>query len=65
MSSKTFQDQIRKIEIANSIKQACIDAALEGYKTAAMSGLCCEGAWEAAVSAMQMLDVDTILDTEK
>lgn len=64
MSSKTFQDQKGKIEIAKKIKQACIDAAREGYQTAAMSGLCCEGAWEAAVSAMQMLDVETILGTE-
>ncbi|MCU7865611.1 MAG: acetyltransferase [Candidatus Thiodiazotropha sp. (ex Lucinoma borealis)] len=47
--------------IAQVIKDACIKAALEGYEYAAMSGLCHEGAWEAAISAIEMLDVETIL----
>jgi uncharacterized protein (DUF952 family) len=39
------------------IRRACIQAALEGYERAAMDGLCHEGAWEAAISAIQQLDV--------
>ena len=46
---------------ANVVRQACIRAALEGYEHAAISGLCHEGAWEAAISAMKMLDLDAIL----
>ncbi|HEX5387476.1 MAG TPA: hypothetical protein VFW66_12285 [Gemmatimonadales bacterium] len=36
-----------------AIRSALIRAALDGYERAAMSGLCCEGAWEAAVAAMR------------
>ncbi len=47
--------------IAQLVKDACIRAVLEGYENAAMSGLCHEGAWEAAISAIRMLDLETIL----
>lgn len=47
--------------LADTVRQACIRAALEGYEHAAMSGLCHEGAWEAAISAMNMLDLDAVL----
>ena len=46
---------------ADMVRKACIRAALEGYEHAAMSGLCHEGAWEAAISAMEMLDLDAVL----
>ena len=46
---------------AQQIRAALIQAALNGYEEAAMSGLCCEGAWEAAVSAMQRLDLPAAL----
>lgn len=42
---------------AELIRAALIQAALNGYEQAALSGLCCEGAWEAAVSAMRQLDL--------
>jgi hypothetical protein len=42
---------------AEQIRAALIRAALNGYEQAALSGLCCEGAWEAAVSAMRQLDL--------
>ena len=47
--------------LADVVRKACIRAALEGYEHAAMSGLCHEGAWEAAISAMEMLDLDAVL----
>ena len=47
--------------IAEAVRMACIEAALDGYEIAAMNGLCHEGAWEAAISAMQTLDVKTVL----
>ena len=47
--------------LAEIVRQACIRAALEGYDHAAMSGLCHEGAWEAAISAMKMLDLEVVL----
>jgi hypothetical protein len=53
--------QPQQIEIAQVVKDACIHAAREGYESAAISGLCCEGALEAAVSAVRMLDLETVL----
>ncbi len=47
--------------LADAVRQACIRAALEGYEHAAISGLCHEGAWEAAISAMKMLDLEAVL----
>jgi hypothetical protein len=46
---------------AEQIRAALIQAALNGYEQAALSGLCCEGAWEAAVSAMRQLDLRAIV----
>ena len=41
------------------IRNALIRAALDGYEQAAISGLCEEGRWEAAISAMRRLDLAT------
>ncbi|HMA07116.1 MAG TPA: hypothetical protein VKP68_04620 [Ramlibacter sp.] len=43
--------------VAEIVRQACIEAALAAYEDAGISGLCAEGRWEAAVSAMQSLDL--------
>jgi len=51
----------RSLEVARLVKTACIQTALEGYQSASISGLCEEGAWEAAVSAMKMLDLEKLL----
>ena len=48
--------------LADAVRAACIAAALDGYEMAAISGLCPEGAWEAAVSAMQRLDLTPLLN---
>lgn len=50
--------------LARKVRRACIEAAKEGFKDASMSGLCAEGAMEAAISAMQSLDVISIIDRE-
>jgi hypothetical protein len=51
----------QQLEIARIIREECLRAALDGYERAAMSGLCGEGAWEAAISAVRMLDLELIL----
>jgi hypothetical protein len=43
--------------LAERIRDAVVRAALAAYEDAGMQGLCHEGAWEAAVSAMRRLDV--------
>ena len=43
--------------IAEAVRRACIDAALEAYEDAQVRGLCREGAWEVAIEAVRSLDV--------
>lgn len=50
-----------QLQIAKKVKEACVQAAKEGFKDASMSGLCAEGAMEAAVSAIQRLDLQKII----
>ncbi|MEQ8799671.1 MAG: hypothetical protein RJQ08_05725 [Salinisphaeraceae bacterium] len=46
--------------LAERVREACIDAALAGYEDAAMAGLCHEGCWEAAISAIRRLPVKAL-----
>lgn len=48
-------------DIAKIVQEACIEAARDGFRDASMSGLCAEGAMEAAVSAIQRLELDEII----
>lgn len=48
-------------EIAEKVREACIKAAREGFRDASMSGLCSEGALEAAISAIQQLKLNKII----
>ena len=50
-------------QVAEIIRQICINAAIDGYETAASDGLCHEGAWEAAISAMQTVELVTLVQT--
>lgn len=59
--SETTPEIIERRELALAVRRACIEAALDGYERAQIAGLCQEGAWECAVDAMRMLDLDPIL----
>lgn len=50
----------RDAVVAEKIRAACIQAAIEGYQNASISGLCSEGAFESAISAIRMLDISTV-----
>ena len=50
-----------RIRLAQSVRDACIAAAKQGYENAAISGLCEEGALEAAISAIYMVDLEAAL----
>jgi hypothetical protein len=43
------------LQLAEAVRQACIDAALRAYEDAGWSGLCQEGRWEYAVDAMRAM----------
>lgn len=47
-------------ELMEAVRRACIEAALAAYEDAGMSGLCAEGRWEAAVGAIQSLDLKQV-----
>lgn len=51
-----------QLQIAQKVKEACIQAAKEGFQDASMSGLCAEGAMEAAISAMQRINIEKIIN---
>jgi hypothetical protein len=50
------------LELAERVRRACVEAALAGYEDAAQAGLCHEGAWEAAVSAIRRVDVAALAE---
>ena len=52
---------IRDRQLAEAVRETCIAAALVGYEEAGLSGLCHEGRWECAISAMRVVDFDSVL----
>ena len=48
------------LELAHEVRTACLAAARAAYEDAGLQGLCEEGRWEAAVSAIQALDLDAV-----
>lgn len=46
--------------LAEAVRAACIKAALEAYEEGGVLGLCAEGRWEYAISALQKLDVAAV-----
>lgn len=48
-------------ELAALVQKECINAAREGFQDASMSGLCTEGAIEAAIGAMQSIDLEKLI----
>ena len=49
------------VELAEAIRSACIEAASHAYEDAGMRGLCREGAWEAAIGAIQSIDLAKLI----
>ena len=47
--------------LAEAVRAACLDAALQAYEDAQIRGLCGEGAWECAVGAVRTLDLEPII----
>ncbi len=51
-----------KRELAEKVRQACMQAAIAGFEQARMDGLCEEGAVETAVSAILNLNLENLLN---
>lgn len=56
---KEYNMQIE--QLAQALRAACMQAAIRAYEEAGIQGLCYEGRWEAAVSAMESLDLHKII----
>jgi hypothetical protein len=52
------QDHLR---LAEAIRTACLEAALESYEEASMRGLYHEGAWGCAIGAIRTLNLRLLL----
>lgn len=51
----------RDVALAKAIREACVNNAQEGFRDASIQGLCTDGAMEAAVSAIQMMNIENII----
>lgn len=49
------------LALAEAVRTACLQTALDAFEAASISGLCCTGAWECAVGAVRALDVEAVL----
>ncbi len=47
--------------LAEAVRQACIQTALDGYEQGGLAGLCCEGRWEMAIDALRTIRLDELL----
>lgn len=48
--------------LVETVRTACLDAALAAYEDAGIRGLCVEGRWEAALAAIRHLDLSDVLE---
>ncbi len=52
-----MSDETDRGQLAERVRAALLECALAAHEDARLQGLCMDGAWEAAVSAMCALDV--------
>jgi hypothetical protein len=50
--------------LATAVRAACVEAAVLAYEDAGLRGLCNEGRWEYALSAIRRLDLRTLTSAE-
>ena len=48
--------------VAETVRAACLDVARLAYEDAGIRGLCADGRWEAALTAIRQLDLSGVLD---
>lgn len=53
------------IRIAEQVRAACVQAALEAYERASFDGLCDAGALEVVLDAVRSLDLERLVRAER
>jgi pentatricopeptide repeat protein len=48
--------------VAETVRAACLNVARLAYEDAGIRGLCADGRWEAALTAIRQLDLSGIVD---
>jgi hypothetical protein len=48
-------------DLARLIRKACLDTIVQAYDDAGIQGLCAEGRWEAAISALRTVELAPLL----
>ena len=48
-------------QLAEAIRQMCIQTALTAHENARIDGLCHEGAWECAIDALRTVELATLV----
>ena len=52
-----------ELELAEAVRRACLEIALEAYEDAGIRGLCAEGRWESAIDAVRQAEAARLLPT--
>jgi hypothetical protein len=47
--------------LAEEVRAGVVQSALTAYEDASMQGLCCEGAWEVALTAMRRVNLQHLV----
>ena len=50
-------------DLAEAVRAACLDAAILAYEDAGISGLCADGRWEAALAAIRLLNLSSVIES--
>jgi hypothetical protein len=65
MTSKASQDenvvQDKLWLLATAVRDSCFSAAIAAYENASTDGLCHDGAWECALDAMRIINIEFII----
>lgn len=51
-----------KHRLAQLVRDACLSTAITHFEDARVDGLCCEGAWEAAIEAIRAMNVEGLIN---
>jgi len=49
-------------ELAEAVRRACVDEAVDAYEYGGMSGLCVEGRWDLAMDRLRSLDSASLVE---
>ncbi|HEX7386466.1 MAG TPA: hypothetical protein VF285_04205 [Castellaniella sp.] len=63
MTEVVKTEETELLAVAQAVREACIQAALDGHEQAGLSGLCAEGRWELAIDYVRSLDLKKVLKT--